>query len=645
MAATEKITIMRVGTEEAVRNIQDLKDNIVALKKDLAALDIGSEEYNKTLQELNVNQNALKDAMHYTTSETKSAEQAMDGIAVAARGAGESYNALVNRLKSLKEEWRATEDVARRNELGKQINEVNQKLKDLDASTGSFKRNVGDYEGAIRRAGDAFTAMGGGAARATTEAKKLKGALDVLSKHPIAAALGVVALAIYKVAGALKTSETNFNRVTNAMSVFQVIGSRMNVFIQKAGSNLAGWAELLGQITEKLYILAGGDEELIKRQRQLNLMQQNLIRMRRQFMEEDAEREGEIARLRLIAIDAENYSVSQREEAMRQTIKLQQEINGHNLLIAGEEEKIAKLQASFSDNSVEANNAIAAASANRSKVEAENANRIRSLMRELNKITKQARKDTKDDVDAVADSIGNATNQISAKAIILQEIFRNMSSRERWTKFLEEDLREFENIAKTDAQALSDEIDSIWEKHFEKEMERTEQLKKARVDMMNTLVSTASSILGSVADIYESLSGEDEKAARNTKAIRIAAAVIDTIAGAISAFTSAQSIPPPAGQIIGAANAAAVVAAGTANIAKIRATDISKNAGNSAASLSSFSSPTVTSSIPQTTIVRGAQDEAILNQMGKPSRVYILQSDIEAAGKSSRARVAESAFN
>ena len=102
MADIDEITILRVGTEEAVRNVQDLKNNIKELKNQLVGLDIGSEEYNKTLQELNVNQNALKDAMHYTTSESKSAEQAMNGIATAASGLGNSYNALVARLKTLK---------------------------------------------------------------------------------------------------------------------------------------------------------------------------------------------------------------------------------------------------------------------------------------------------------------------------------------------------------------------------------------------------------------------------------------------------------------------------------------------------------------------------------------------------------------
>jgi len=61
--AEETITILRVGTEEAVKSINDLKNNISILKKNLGNLEVGSREYKDTLDELKVNQNALKDAM------------------------------------------------------------------------------------------------------------------------------------------------------------------------------------------------------------------------------------------------------------------------------------------------------------------------------------------------------------------------------------------------------------------------------------------------------------------------------------------------------------------------------------------------------------------------------------------------------
>ena len=77
----ETITILRVDTGEAVTSVQDLKDNIKALKDVVAQAEIGSEEYQKALNELRVNQNALKDAMYATSA-------SMEDVA---KSAGASY--------------------------------------------------------------------------------------------------------------------------------------------------------------------------------------------------------------------------------------------------------------------------------------------------------------------------------------------------------------------------------------------------------------------------------------------------------------------------------------------------------------------------------------------------------------------------
>ena len=50
--AEETITILKVGTEEAVKSVNDLKDNIKLLKGNLGELEIGTQEYQNTLEEL-----------------------------------------------------------------------------------------------------------------------------------------------------------------------------------------------------------------------------------------------------------------------------------------------------------------------------------------------------------------------------------------------------------------------------------------------------------------------------------------------------------------------------------------------------------------------------------------------------------------
>ena len=135
--AEETITILKVGTDEAVKSVNDLKDNVKVLKQALGDLDIGTEEYQNTLDELKVNQNALKDAMYATSA-------SMGDLAKSATGTSESYNSLVHRMASLKEELRAT-DVSteqgrtRFKELAAEVNNVNDKLKDMDALQGNSR--------------------------------------------------------------------------------------------------------------------------------------------------------------------------------------------------------------------------------------------------------------------------------------------------------------------------------------------------------------------------------------------------------------------------------------------------------------------------------------------------------------------------
>lgn len=118
------------------------------------------------------------------------------------------------------------------------------------------------------------------------------------------------------------------------------------------------------------------------------------------------------------------------------------------------------------------------------------------------------------------------------------------------------------------------------------------------------------------------------------KAIQIAQAGIQTTTGAINAFTAAQVIPPPAGQILGAINAAAVTAAGLKQIATIRNTKIPKiprpDGGSSSGGISAgsaqvgsgfqASTPTI-SAIPQfTNTTTGNAQTGV--------RAYVIQNDI-----------------
>lgn len=174
--------------------------------------------------------------------------------------------------------------------------------------------------------------------------------------------------------------------------------------------------------------------------------------------------------------------------------------------------------------------------------------------------------------------------------------------------------------------------------------------KKQRDGWLNTMVSAAgavSGILGSIADMYESNTEITEAEAKKAKNLRIASATIDMLQGAVTAYAGAQSLGVPMGPIIGAINAAAVVAAGIANISKIKATDINKDSSGGSASATipaAVSAPSVVPQVQETRTITSASEEDRLNQMASEHRVYILSSDLEADREQTRARVAETTF-
>lgn len=117
------------GAEETTQTLKQLREEVRELRKTLDNTTIGTEEFGNTLEELTKKQQEL-------TNVTKSGNKAIEG----------SYNALVNEMALLKKEWRSTSDEAKRTALGEQINSINNKLKDMDASIGNHQRNVGNYQ-------------------------------------------------------------------------------------------------------------------------------------------------------------------------------------------------------------------------------------------------------------------------------------------------------------------------------------------------------------------------------------------------------------------------------------------------------------------------------------------------------------------
>ena len=123
---------------QGYENIKQIKDEITKLRAQMKELTSGTEEYKETADKLVQTEYQLKTAM----SNTRKDNSALKG----------SYNDLANQMSALKKVWKETTDEAVRADYGQQINELNTQLKALDATTGNFQRNVGDYKNQLKLA-------------------------------------------------------------------------------------------------------------------------------------------------------------------------------------------------------------------------------------------------------------------------------------------------------------------------------------------------------------------------------------------------------------------------------------------------------------------------------------------------------------
>lgn len=179
------------------------------------------------------------------------------------------------------------------------------------------------------------------------------------------------------------------------------------------------------------------------------------------------------------------------------------------------------------------------------------------------------------------------------------------------------------------------------------EKQEAENRKNIQMSTMNAYLDIADgfgSILGSLADAMDENNKEQFEAA---KAFNISAAVINTITGAISAYTGAAGNPglnaipvvgPALAMALGITNATAVAAAGAVQIAKLSQTKFGDKGGASGlkATPSSGAVMSMNAPVQYTQDIQGASIEGAI----KDSRVYVTEGDISRTQK--RVDVAES---
>lgn len=581
--ATETKELLRIPIEN-VKNLGELRDNIKLLKKDLDGLEVGSQEYNDTLKELQVNQNALKNAMHATSAEGKTEATTMESISKAAKGVGNSYNALVKRMADLTQEFRSTEDVVRRTALAKEIKDINEELKRMDAARGIYSRNVGDYFNQI------FPGL-----------QKVNDGLHLVGKQPILGLITLLAPVIVKIADGLKENETALGAIDKLLSALEPVAD----FFAGILETIAGW---LGQAVDWLVSLGKNSSltfnKIVAGATGVgNALLQFLLTPIRTVIDA-AKGIGEVFK-KIFQGDFKGAAAAAKEA-------------GKN--IGDNFKKGFSFKENFKTGQQVGEDFAAGLKSNATK------KAVQTAAKEIKKVAENALKDV--DLSRLDNFIDPAIKaRIEAEKAAAAE---------------EAEILDY--IIGQEQEATA-EIDAIWEEFEQQQMEqraREAELQKQRIDALYDAADATASIFDTLADIYEANDEADEKATQKAKALRTASAIITTISGAIAAYMNTiESIKIPQIAIpLAGLNAASVLAAGYAQVKQINAVKV----GSGASASASVPAPAVTPVVAQVRAVTGQSEEDRLNRMASDQKVYLVVSELEAKQDDMKVRVQEANF-
>ena len=654
--AEETIQIIRIETGEAVKSVNDLRENVKILKDRLGDLEIGTTEYQDTLEELKVNQAAVKDAMYATTA-------SMDDLAKSATGTSNSYNALVHRMAALKEELRAT-DVSteqgkqRFKELAAQINEVNDTLKDMDALQGNFQRNVGNYPGLMKTFSGSLDALDKGLKATAGGVGGLKDGFDALAVNPAFTILGIVVDLFGSLADTLKEDETSMAAVNKAGVSLEPVFKFLKGILEKVVNIVAdlitkvsSFVQSNGLIPKIIDGVVGVGNAIFKF---VVAPFKGVVEAIKVFKEQGVRGLGDAAKA--------------FANEMKTGISFKSNYQAGESIVDAITAGIKDKKKDVSDAGKDVIKPL------KDGIDMELDKMIQELDKEMDKMIQELDKE-QEDANKIANSIAQgrlanldkaAKHQLELNDILVEDDREKaekayqiqLSANERRLAALEQFAQDALERGDLDAyleyqQEAADleveiETNALREKKRLREQDAKDAKEKAKqqMEVMQSVASATSGILGSIADMYESDEKNSEKNANKIKGLRIASATIDTISGAIGAFMQAvQTIPPPMGAIIGGIQAAAVTAAGIAQIAKIKSTKVSGSASNSAPTAPAVTSaPVRTIDIQQVRSVTSASEEDRLNQMASDQRVVLVMSDLEVKQNQSRVQVAEASF-
>ena len=590
MAENIETKVLSVDVGGAITNIKEYKQHIDSLKGTLLGLEKGTEQYNAVATELVKEQQKLTEVMDVA----KGKGEAVEG----------SYNNLSKTMSELKKQFKATGDEAERANLALKINDINDQLKEMDASVGVFSRNVGNYEEAYE---EAF--------------KTVIGSLD-----DVDGLLG-------EVAGNVNSLFPLIKQTTTAATA-GLKGIKKAIATTGIGLLIVAVGELAAHFDDVRRAVGVTDEK---------------------FQEFKSTVTGVLKTIVAGAVGVGNSVFQFLITPFKTFIEV---VEGAGTLLkdifTGRFKKI-KEDAVDAVNAVKTalNNGIQfKANFNKGKEFADNL--IQNIQDNVNKSDKNPVTVTvQPKLKEVDTSNLNSGEDVNLK-LRQEEEKQALKDQEKINK----EYIDIEKDLYSELNANLDQYNKDYFKKFTEQQEEEARVLEERRNNIKSFVSSTSDIIGMVADAWESsiksqietgkLSEEEgKKQFEQVKALQTSVAIINTLSAGVAALDKTLQAGTPWGVAAGIAQMVAVIGTGMAQVAKIQSTTL----GTRSSQVTSVTTPNLGSIVneyqPQyvSNITNTTELDNLANALQKnPIKAYVVESDISNAQGLARQREDETSW-
>lgn len=641
-----ELKVLDISTENGVKSIRDLQIEITNLKKSMTEMAVGSKEAQEASLQLSQAQTTLK--------------AAMKGAVDASGELDTSYNGMVARMALLKAEAKQIQDPLGENaeayrNLSTEINDLNDKLKELDAQNGVYGRNVGNYVGALQQMPGILGKVGAGIGNVGAQAK-------ILMANPWLAIIAGIIQLIMALSKRFKENGAAMQSLTRVFGLFRGVG----VLVSKV---IDGIADGVTWLADKIYALAdrfGLINAEMKESERISQEQLSIQQKEVELTKTIADRQLKISELRAKAAEKNKYSANERIDMIKQAADLEKSISEDEFELAKRKYEVQKALNAQSESSVEEMQEEADLYSEMVNKETAYFNKMRELNAQIVEAENQIKAERNANVSGATEALKEVTK---TEAEILQERYETrkkyglVSDEEEMQRELSElkgyydqkllTQEEYEQAA-MDIQIkyLDEGATIVAEKVEEVAVEMVEwtqvgtdafakmwdNIGKDSKTKAKIAMTAFTEVGGAVGDMLGAVAENFDENSKEYKGLMIAQTIISMLTGVAQAVSQAMQLGPIAGPIMGAINAATVVATGVASINQIKST----NPGSSGGSAPGVSGA-VTRSVaaPQEyAATTGASVETAM----KDTRVYVTEEDISNTQRKVNVAQSEATF-